>query len=316
MLPFEHELEALIKKIRDLEEFSIKHNIDLTNEINLLKAKEKDIRKKLYSEIAPYERIQLARAINRPNTMDYINNIFTNFIELHGDRLFRDDLSIVGGIAKINEQPVTVIGHRKGRDTKDNIKYNFGMPHPEGYRKALRLMKQAEKFKRPIVTFIDTPGAFPGIGAEERGQGEAIAKNLMEMSVLKVPVIAILIGEGGSGGALALAVSDRFIMLENAVYSVISAEGCASILFKDASRAREAAEALKITAQDMAKFGIADEIVGEPPGGAHRDPKLVIDRVKNSICRFLAELKELSVDELLNQRFERYRRINASNLTL
>ena len=316
MLPFEHELEALIKKIRDLEEFSIKHNIDLTNEINLLKAKEKDIRKKLYSEIAPYERIQLARAINRPNTMDYINNIFTNFIELHGDRLFRDDLSIVGGIAKINEQPVTVIGHRKGRDTKDNIKYNFGMPHPEGYRKALRLMKQAEKFKRPIVNFIDTPGAFPGIGAEERGQGEAIAKNLMEMSVLKVPVIAILIGEGGSGGALALAVSDRFIMLENAVYSVISAEGCASILFKDASRAREAAEALKITAQDMAKFGIADEIVGEPPGGAHRDPKLVIDRVKNSICRFLAELKELSVDELLNQRFERYRRINASNLTL
>jgi len=316
MLPFEQELEILTQKIRDLEEFSSKHHIDLAKEIDLLKAKEKEIRQKLYAEITPYERMQIARAPNRPNTMDYIKHIFTNFIELHGDRLFGDDQSIVGGLARINGQPVTVIGHRKGRDTRDNLKYNFGMPHPEGYRKALRLMKQAEKFKRPIITFIDTPGAFPGIGAEERGQGEAIARNLMEMSAIKIPIIGVLIGEGGSGGALALAVSDRFIMLENAVYSVISAEGCASILFKDASRAKEAAEALKITAQDMANFGIADEVIEEPSGGAHRDPKLVMDRVKDSIWRFLSELKDLNVDELLEQRFVRYRRIGVENLAL
>lgn len=316
MLPFEQELEILTQKIRDLEEFSSKHHIDLAKEIDLLKAKEKEIRQKLYAEITPYERMQIARAPNRPNTMDYIKHIFTNFIELHGDRLFGDDQSIVGGLARINGQPVTVIGHRKGRDTRDNLKYNFGMPHPEGYRKALRLMKQAEKFKRPIITFIDTPGAFPGIGAEERGQGEAIARNLMEMSAIKIPIIGVLIGEGGSGGALALAVSDRFIMLENAVYSVISAEGCASILFKDASRAKEAAEALKITAQDMANFGIADEVIEEPSGGAHRDPKLVMDRVKDSIWRFLSELKDLNVDELLEQRFARYRRIGVENLAL
>jgi acetyl-CoA carboxylase carboxyl transferase subunit alpha len=315
MLPFEQELEALIQKVKDLEEFSKKHNIDLNKEIALLKLKEKEIRRKYYSEITPYERMQIARASNRPNTMDYINHIFTNFIELHGDRLFRDDLSIVGGLAKINEQAVTIIGHRKGRDTKDNLKYNFGMPHPEGYRKAMRLMKQAEKFKRPIITFIDTPGAYPGIGAEERGQGEAVARSLMEMSDLKVPIIAILIGEGGSGGALALAVSDRFVMLENAVFSVISAEGCASILFKDASRAKEAAEVLKLTAQDMNRFGIADEVIEEPSGGAHRDPILVMDRVKDSICKFLEETKGFSSEELLKRRFSKYRNISASNLT-
>ena len=307
MLPFEQELETLLQKISDLEEFSSKHSIDLEKEIDLLKLKEKEIRKKLYAEIAPYDRMQIARAANRPSTMDYIKYIFSGFIELHGDRLYRDDLSIVGGLARIGDETVTLIGQRKGRDTKDNIRYNFGMPHPEGYRKAMRLMKQAEKFHRPIVTFIDTPGAYPGIGAEERGQGEAIARSLMEMSVLRTPIIAVLIGEGGSGGALALAVSDRFLMLENAVFSVISAEGCASILFKDVSRAKEAAEGLKLTAQDMLRFGIADEIIGEPPGGAHRDPNLVMGKVKDSICKFLKDTKDYNVEDLLQKRFNRYR---------
>ena len=309
MLPFEQELEALALKINDLEQFSAKHNIDLVKEIELLKAKEQEIRKRLYSDITPYERVQLARMNNRPNTMDYINHIFTDFIELHGDRSYRDDLSIVGGLAKINGRAVTVIGHRKGRDTKDNLKFNFGMPHPEGYRKSLRLMKQAEKFNRPIITFIDTPGAYCGVGAEERGQGEAIARNLMEMSVLRVPIIAVIISEGGSGGALALAVSDRFIMLENAVFSVITAEGCASILFKDATRANEAAEALKLTAADMVRFGIADELVEEPPGGAHLNPKLIMEQVKLSIWKYLEELLPFSPEELLNQRFVKYRKI-------
>lgn len=309
MLPFEQELEALALKIDDLEQFSAKHNIDLVKEIELLKAKEQEIRKKLYSDITPYERVQLARMNNRPNTMDYINHIFTDFIELHGDRSYRDDLSIVGGLAKINGRAVTVIGHRKGRDTKDNLKFNFGMPHPEGYRKSLRLMKQAEKFNRPIITFIDTPGAYCGVGAEERGQGEAIARNLMEMSVLRVPIIAVIISEGGSGGALALAVSDRFIMLENAVFSVITAEGCASILFKDATRANEAAEALKLTAADMVRFGIADELVEEPPGGAHLNPELIMEQVKLSIWKYLEELLPFSPEELLNQRFIKYRKI-------
>jgi acetyl-CoA carboxylase carboxyl transferase subunit alpha len=247
----------------------------------------------------------------RPNAMDYIKHIFTNFIELHGDRAFRDDLSIVGGLARLEGLPVTVIGHRKGRDTKDNLKFNFGMPHPEGYRKALRLMKQAEKFKRPIITFIDTPGAYPGIGAEERGQGEAIARNLAEISALEVPIIAVLIGEGGSGGALALQVSDRFIMLENAVFSVITAEGCASILFKDAGRAKEAAEALKLTAKDLVGFGIADEVVPEPPGGAHYDPETTIQRVKATILKHLGEIVNLPTEQLLQERFNRYRRIGA-----
>lgn len=312
MLPFEQELEILITKIKDLEEFSAKHQIDLAEEIELLKQKEQDIRRKIYSDLSPYERVQLARMSERPNTVDYINAIFTNFIELHGDRAFRDDLSIIGGLARLDGLPVTVIGHRKGRDTKDNLKYNFGMPHPEGYRKALRLMKQAEKFKRPLITFIDTPGAYCGIGAEERGQGEAIARNLMEMSALEVPIIAVLISEGGSGGALALAVADRFIMLENAVFSVITPEGCASILFKDASRAREAATALKLTAKDLADFGIADEVIPEPPGGAHYDKVATMQRVKASIIAHLGKIVNLSTEHLLHERLEKYRRIGAA----
>lgn len=311
MLPFDQELEALVDKIKDLEEFSAKHNIDLGKEIAALKAKEQELRNKIYRNLSAYERVQLARMSERPNTMDYINYIFTDFIELHGDRLFRDDLSIVGGLARLEGLPVTVIGQRRGRDTKENIKYNFGMPHPEGYRKALRLMKQAEKFGRPIITFIDTPGAFCGLGAEERGQGEAIARNLAEMSVLKVPILAVLIGEGGSGGALALQISDRFLMLENAVFSVITVESCATILFRDASKAKEVAEALKITAQDMLQFGIANEIIAEPPGGAQRDKETTMKRVKESLIRHLNEVKDLPIEQLLEARFQRYRRIGA-----
>lgn len=311
MLPFDQELEVLVEKIKDLEEFSAKHNIDLSKEIAALKEKEQEIRKKIYSELSAYEKVQLARMSERPNVMEYINYIFTDFIELHGDRAYRDDLSIVGGLARLEGWPVTVIGQRRGKDTKENIKYNFGMPHPEGYRKALRLMKQAEKFKRPIITFIDTPGAFCGIGAEERGQGEAIARNLAEMSVLKVPIIAVLIGEGGSGGALALQISDRFLMLENAVFSVIAVESCATILFRDVSKAKEVAEALKITAQDMIRFGIADEIIPEPPGGAHRDKEATMQKVKESIIKHLYEIKDLPKEQLLEERFQRYRRIGA-----
>lgn len=311
LLPFDQELEALVEKIKDLEEFSAKHNIDLSDEIAALKAKEQEIRKKIYSKLSAYEKVQLARMTERPNVMEYINYIFTDFIELHGDRAYRDDLSIVGGLARLEGLPVTVIGQRRGRDTKENIKYNFGMPHPEGYRKALRLMKQAEKFRRPVITFIDTPGAYCGIGAEERGQGEAIARNLAEMSALKVPIIAVLIGEGGSGGALALQISDRFLMLENAVFSVIAVESCATILFRDVSKAREVAEALKITAQDMLQFGIADEIIPEPPGGAHRDREMTMQKVKESIVRHLNEIKDIPTEQLLRERFQRYRRIGA-----
>ncbi|MDS1029114.1 acetyl-CoA carboxylase carboxyltransferase subunit alpha [Bacillota bacterium LX-D] len=310
MLAFEKELEILVNKIKDLEEFSAQHNIDLQTEINALKNKEQEIRRKIYSDLTPYERVQLARVSERPNTMDYINNIFTDFIELHGDRSYRDDLSIVGGLARFEGIPVTVIGHRKGRGTKENLKYNFGSPYPEGYRKALRLMKQAEKFGRPIITFIDTAGAYCGIGAEERGQGEAIARNLMEMIDLQTPIVSVLIGEGGSGGALALAIADRFIMLENAIFSVISVEGCASILFKDSSRAGEAAAALKLTADDLLGFSLVDEVISEPSGGAHHDPKLTMQRVKDALIKHLEQLQVLPKAELLEHRFNKYRSIS------
>jgi acetyl-CoA carboxylase carboxyl transferase alpha subunit len=262
-------------------------------------------------KLSAWDKVSLVRKAERPTSLEYIENIFEGFIELHGDRYFGDDEAIVGGIAKLDGKPVTIIAQQKGRNTKENIERNFGMPNPEGYRKALRLMKQAEKFHRPVVCFIDTPGAFCGIGAEERGEGEAIARNLMSMSMLKTPVISIGIGEGGSGGALALAVSDEVWMLEHAIYSILSPEGFASILWKDSTRASEAADAMKITAQDLLKFGIIEKVIEEPEGGAQKDIKSVALDIKNNLIETFAELQNLSTDDLLEKRYNKYRKIGA-----
>ena len=259
------------------------------------------------SNVTAMDKVLLARKSDRPKSLDYINLIFENFIELHGDRNFSDDKSIIGGIGKINNIPVTIVGQQKGKTTSENIERNFGMTNPEGYRKALRLMKQAEKFNRPIITFIDTPGAYPGLGAEERGQGEAIAKNLLEMSRLKVPVICIVIGEGSSGGALALGVGDKVIMLENAVYSILSPEGFASILYKDASKSAEAADKMKITAKDLKDMNIIDEIIPEPEGGAQNNINQVAECLKKYITKALNELSKLNTNALLDNRYNKYR---------
>ena len=260
-------------------------------------------------EITAWERVLLARKAERPKAMDYISIIFKDFIELHGDRLFGDDKSIVAGIATLNGMPVTVIGQQKGKTTKENMQRNFGMTSPEGYRKALRLMKQAEKFKRPIITFIDTPGAYPGIGAEERGQGEAIARNLLEMARLKVPVLCVVIGEGSSGGALALGVGDSIIMLENAVYSILSPEGFASILYKDASRNELAAEKMKLTAKDLFAFGIVDEIIEEPEGGAQNDIEVVAEALRNCLLQNIEKLSTIEPENLIENRYQKFRKI-------
>ena len=259
--------------------------------------------------ISAWDRVTIARKAERPKSLDYINKIFTNFIELHGDRSFGDDKSIIGGIAELDGVPVTVIGEQKGKNAKENIERNFGMPNPEGYRKALRLMKQAEKFNRPIITFIDTPGAYPGMGAEERGQGEAIAKNLFEMAKLKVPTISIVIGEGSSGGALAFGVTDVIRMLENAEYSILSPEGFASILYKDSSKAPEAAEKMKITSKELKKLGIIDNIIEEPKDGAQEDFDAVCKNLKNTILKDIKKLLNKSQEELIEQRYEKYRKI-------
>ena len=257
--------------------------------------------------ITAWEKVKLARELDRPKSLDYIKALFDEFIELHGDRNFGDDKSIIGGIASLEGMPVTVIGEQKGKNVKENMERNFGMPEPEGYRKALRLMKQAEKFKRPIITFIDTPGAYPGMGAEERGQGEAIAKSIMEMSRLKVPIICIVIGEGSSGGALAIGVGDKIVMLENAVYSVLSPEGFASILYKDSSKAKEAAENMKMTANDLKKLGIIDKIIKEPENGAQNDFERIVEDIKKYLTKNIKELEKLSEGELLEQRYQKYR---------
>ena len=259
------------------------------------------------SKITAWDRVTLARELDRPKALDYINSLFEDFIELHGDRNFGDDKSIIGGIATLEGKPVTVIGEQKGKNVKENMERNFGMPEPEGYRKALRLMKQAEKFKRPIITFIDTPGAYPGMGAEERGQGEAIARNLMEMARIKVPIICVVIGEGSSGGALAIGVGDKVIMLENAVYSILSPEGFASILYKDSSKAKEAAENMKMTANDLKKLGIIDKIIKEPENGAQNDFETVINDIKKYLVQNIKKLEELTEKELIEQRYEKFR---------
>jgi acetyl-CoA carboxylase carboxyl transferase subunit alpha len=308
-MPFERPLIELRQKIDELQTFSQERGIDFSDEIARLEERYKKLEEEVYAVITPSQRMQLARHALRPTTLDYVQHIFTDFVEFHGDRLFGDDLAIVGGIAKLNGIPVTVVGHQKGKDTKDNIARNFGMPHPEGFRKALRLMRQADKFGRPIVTFIDTPGAYPGSAAEERGQSEAIARNLMEMAKFGVPIICVVIGEGGSGGALALGVGNRVLMLENAIYSVISPNGAASILWKDASKADQAAEAMRITAKDMLELEIVEAVIPEPKGGAHRELTQQSESMKEAIWSHLRELRKLTPAELREDRYHKFRKI-------
>lgn len=308
-LEFERPIHELEKKIAELKSFMDEKGIDLTDEIKRLEEKLSNLEKSTYSEMKPWDRVQIARHAERPTTLDYIGYLFSDFIELHGDRLFGDDEAIVGGVAFYKDIPVTVIGHQRGKDTKENLRRNFGMPHPEGYRKALRLMKQAEKFNRPIICFIDTKGAYPGKAAEERGQSEAIARNLVEMAGLTVPVICVVIGEGGSGGALALGVGNYVHMLENSTYSVISPEGAAAILWKDASLAKKAAESMRITAPDLKELGIIDEIIEEVKGGAHKDAKHQAELIDQVLETSLHSLLAMSQEELINQRYEKYKKI-------
>lgn len=308
---FEKEIVELDNKIVEMKKFSEEKGIDLSGEISKFVAERDEKLKEIYKNLSSWDKVFVSRHPERPYTLDYIENIATDFIELHGDRLFKDDPAIVGGFCKIDGKKVLIVGHQKGRTTEEKIYRNFGMANPEGYRKALRLFKMAERFSIPIVTFIDTPGAYPGIEAEEHGQGEAIARNLMEMSGLKVPIISFVIGEGGSGGALGLGVSDRIYMLENSVYSVISPEGCAAILYKDASRAEEAAENLKITAQSLYKLGVIDGIVEEPAGGAHRDHKCIALNLKNIILSSFSELEKISVEELVENRYNKFRKMGS-----
>ncbi len=309
-LEFEKPLREIEEKIEKLAAAGSGKS-STQDDIRKLRMKLAQIEHELYSSLTPWQRTQLARHPQRPSTLDYIGDMFRDFLEFHGDRSFGDDRAIVGGFARFNDRSVMVIGHQKGKTLKERMQRNFGMPNPEGYRKALRLMKMAEKFNRPIITFIDTPGAYPGIGAEERGQAEAIARNLYVMSRLAVPIISIVIGEGGSGGALALGVTDRILMLEHGVYSVISPEGCAAILWDDPAKVPDAAAALKMTAQDLTDLRIVDEVIPEPLGGAHREPRAVTERVAKSLTNQLVQLNELSIEQLLAQRDRKYRQIGA-----
>jgi acetyl-CoA carboxylase carboxyl transferase subunit alpha len=306
VLDFERPIAELEKKIQDMKDFSSGEDLELSQEIQRLEKRAEKLRQEIFSNLTPWQRVQLARHPKRPYTLDYINRLMEGFLELHGDRLFADDKAIVGGLAKFEGRPVVVVGHQKGRDTKENLRRNFGMAHPEGYRKALRLFRLAAKFNRPAIVFIDTPGAYPGIGAEERGQAEAIATNLKIMSHLPVPIIIAIIGEGASGGALGVGIGDRILMLENAWYSVISPEGCAAILWRDRAKASQAAKALKLTAQDLMKLGVIDAIVPEPLGGAHRDFVAVAQSLRAKICEVLKELDQLSPERLVAQRIEKF----------
>lgn len=304
-LEFEQPIAELEAKIEELRYVGDDSEINIGEEINRLKAKSESLTETIFAKLDSWQTAQLARHPQRPYTLDYIERIFTDFEELHGDRAYADDEAIVGGVARIDGRPVMVIGHQKGRDTKEKVKRNFGMPRPEGYRKALRLMEMAERFKLPIVTFIDTPGAYPGVGAEERGQSEAIARNLLVMSRLKTPIICTVIGEGGSGGALAVGVGDRVMMLQYGIYSVISPEGCASILWKSAEYAADAAEALGITSGRLEELGLIDRIIPEPLGGAHRDIDAVAHNVKSAIVENLNHLDTLPLEQLLEERYQR-----------
>jgi acetyl-CoA carboxylase carboxyl transferase subunit alpha len=307
-LEFEKPLREIEEKIDKLAA-TASAKTSVQEELRKLKARLAQEEVELYSKLTPWQRTQLARHAQRPSVLDYINFFCRDFQELHGDRAFADDRAIVGGFARFTEQSVMIIGHQKGRTLKERMERNFGMPNPEGYRKALRLMRLAEKFHRPILTFIDTPGAYPGIGAEERGQAEAIARNLFVMSRLPVPIISVVIGEGGSGGALALGVADRVLMLEHSIYSVISPEGCAAILWDDPAKVQDAAATLKMTADDLYKLGVVDEVIPEPIGGAHRDPETAAKRIAKSITTHLSHLVDLSAETLLSRRDEKYRKM-------
>jgi acetyl-CoA carboxylase carboxyl transferase subunit alpha len=308
-LEFEKPIVELEEKVAELKNFGTDKNINLEPEIKKLEEKLEQMKHEIYDHLTSWQRIQIARHPQRPYTYDYIRMMMTDFVELHGDRLFADDFALVAGFAQIDKIKVMVMGHQKGRDTKENVMRNFGCAHPEGYRKAIRLMQMAEKFHLPIVIFIDTPGAYPGIGAEERGQAQAIAYNLRDMVKLTTPIIAVVIGEGGSGGALGIGIADRVCILQNAYYSVISPEGCASILWRSSVKAPEAAEALKLSAEHLKGFGIIDEIIPEPLGGAHHDPDKMVKSLKKTILKHLKDLSAKTNEELINDRYQKFRKI-------
>jgi len=313
-LEFEKPIAELEGEIEKLKNKSLKQGIDLSEEIATMEEKLANTRLLIYEGLTPWQRVQIARHTNRPFMLDYISHVFTDFCELHGDRHIGDDNAMPGGFATLGGQRVVVMGHQKGRNTADNLKYNFGSAHPEGYRKSLRLMKLAEKFNLPIVALIDTPGAFPGIGSEERNIAEAIAFNLREMMLLKVPTVTVVLGEGGSGGALGIGVTDRVLMMENAYYSVISPEGCAAILWKHRKHAPKAAEAMKITAPDLGKLNLIDEVIPEPVGGAHYDHAQSAESLRDAVLKNINELQQLTTEELLNQRYEKYRQYGEWNV--
>ena len=302
------EIEGLEKNLEDLKNIANSDQLNI-EDVNEIQDKINNLKKQAYSKMTPWDKVNLARNPQRPTALDYIERIFDEFIELHGDRLSKDDKATVCGLAKIGNQKFTIVAQQKGRNTKENIERNFGMPNPESYRKGIRIMKQAEKFNRPIITFVDTKGAYPGIGAEERGQGEAIARSMLEMCRLKVPIIVIVIGEGSSGGALAISIGDKILMLENAVYSILSPEGYASILWKDGTKAKEAAEVMKLTAEDLYNFDIVDSIIKEPVGGASKDIDQVSESIKNEILKQLKELKKLNENDLVEKRYQKFRKI-------
>ncbi len=308
-LDFEQPIAELEAKIDSLKHVGNDAEINLNEEIARLEAKSRALTESIFKNLTPWQISQLARHPQRPYTLDYIEKIFTNFYELHGDRAFADDPAIVGGIARLDGRPVMIIGQQKGRDTKEKVKRNFGMPRPEGYRKALRLMQMAERFKLPLLTFIDTPGAYPGMDAEERGQSEAIARNLFVMSQLTIPIICTVVGEGGSGGALAIGVGDRMMILQYSTYSVISPEGCASILWKSADKAADAAAALGITAKRLKELNLVDRVIPEPLGGAHRDPNIMAQTLKNTLLETLQQLDAVAIDKLVEQRYQHLMRL-------
>ncbi len=309
MTDLSEEIKNLEEVIKELNNISKDRIIDVSDEIKETKEKLFNLRKKAYENLTAWDKVEIARNPQRPTALDYIEIIFDDFMELHGDRAFKDDKAIVCGLGRIGNQNYTIVAEQKGRNTKENIQRNFGMPNPESYRKGIRFMKQAEKFHRPIITFIDTKGAYPGIGAEERGQGEAIARSMMEMANLKVPIIAIVIGEGSSGGALAIGIGDKVIMLENSIYSILSPEGYASILWKDGTRVKEAAEKMKLTAQDLYDFGVIDEIIKEPVGGAHFDKKFVAQNIKEYIEKTTPKLINKDIETLVSERYDKFRKI-------
>jgi len=310
-LEFERDMVEVQDQIDKLLDVARKKGIDVSSELSALRNKLATLREEVYQNLSPIEQVQVARHPQRPYTLDYLERVFDDFLELHGDRAYRDDAAIVGGWARLDGDPVMVIGHQKGRDMKENLLRNFGMPHPEGYRKALRLMRMAEKFGRPVITLIDTPGAYPGIGAEKRGQAQAIALNLREMARLRVPSISVVVGEGGSGGALALGVTDRILILEHAIYSVISPEGCAAILWRSADHRDKAAAALKLTSTNLLGLGVVDEVVPEPPGGAHADWDATAEALKSALLTHLGQLRKMDSDERRRLRWAKYGEMGA-----